>query len=73
MVCTVAAGSAGHMLWFKLSDPGDVRVQQAITTPEAPPADLPSPETLREDTVEVPFCPYVEATIGDDPYLFIPW
>jgi beta-galactosidase len=73
VVCTVAAGSAGHMLWFKLSDPGDVRVQQAITTPEAPPADLPSPETLREDTVEVPFCLYVEATIGDDPYLFIPW
>ena len=61
------------MLWFKLSDPGDVRVDQSLTAPEGAPNDLTTLPEVAEGAGEPGFGMYSEPTVGDDPYQFIAW
>ena len=74
VACTVGSGSGGFALWFKISDPGDVRVEQSIVTPLSEPADLPTMGMTAEAVVEPSCNLYTQPIIeNDDPYLFNAW
>jgi hypothetical protein len=44
VVC--AAGSNGHVFWFRMTDPGDLVVSQSANAPEQAPSDLPPTKNL---------------------------
>ena len=74
VVCIVASGSVNHTFWFKMSDPGDLRIEQKITTPAGKPAHLPPPDRLADEFAPTGFSFYAEPPLGDqDPFMFIPW
>jgi hypothetical protein len=74
VVCHVASGSNGHILWFEIDNPGDVRVAQTLTPPEAPPESLPPVEDLVPPDIDPGFELYTEPMTGKiDPYSYHPW
>lgn len=74
VICAVAAGMNGHLLWFSISDPGDVRVEQMTTTPKGTPKNLPSDDALIREIRKPELDFYTEdMEIEDDPYVFIPY
>lgn len=74
IVCIVASGSQNHAFWFKISDPGDLRVEQKITTPTRKPANLPPLDKLADEHAPAGFSLYTEPPpAGQDPFQFIPW
>lgn len=72
IVCLVGAGSNGHQLWFRMSDPGDLRYEPSTTKPVAPPKNLPAVADLAADDVVPAFVPYTEP-IRHDPFAFVGW
>jgi beta-galactosidase len=74
-VCVqVAAGANGHNFSFKISNPGDLVVEQAIVAPEAAPQGIPPAEELLPEYVD-PGCSLYVDTLEelDDPYQYIRW
>lgn len=73
--CVVAAGSNGHLFWFRMTDPGDLVVAQSTTAPSAAPAELPAVEDLLPEEVDQGYGLYHKAALKpwDDPYSFVPW
>ena len=79
VICTIAAGSAGHAFWFQYSNPGDAIEAQKITPPKKPYIFLKNQGMLKfkdlgDESKENSFSLYSEVLTGmDDPYLFIYW
>ncbi|MFW5856259.1 MAG: hypothetical protein ACOCX4_00140 [Planctomycetota bacterium] len=73
VVC--AAGSNGHVFWFRMTDPGDLVVAQSPTAPDAPPGDLPPLEDLLPEEKDTSYSLYQQRELkpSDDPYSFVPW
>ena len=73
VVC--AAGSNGHVFWFRMTDPGDLVVAQTPTAPDAPPGDLPAVESLLPEERDTSYSVYDQGELkpSDDPYSFVPW
>ncbi len=74
VVCTVGAGSNGHVFWFNIDDPGDLHIAQSTTPPTAPPPDLPPTDQLADTAAPAGFSLYTEPLpLSQDPYQFIAW
>ena len=71
----VASGSAGFGFWCMVSDPGDLRFDHGLSSPDHVPEDLPAVgELLPEPEVEQTEVFYSRSSApGDDPYAFRPW
>lgn len=74
-VCVqVAAGDNGHNFSFKISNPGDLVIEQAIVAPAEPPSGLPPAEELLAEYVDPGRSLYVDSLEElDDPYQYIRW
>jgi beta-galactosidase len=74
-VCVqVAAGQNGHNFSFKISNPGDLVVEQAIVAPAEAPSGLPPTEELLAEYVDPGRSLYVDTLEElDDPYQYIRW
>lgn len=72
IVCLVGSGSNGHQLWFRMSDPGDLRYEPSTTKPTAAPKNLPALAELAAEDIVPAFVPYTEP-IRHDPFAFVGW
>ena len=86
VVCAVGSGSNGNSFWFRVSNPGDTKEEQALQPPKENPMlfirfagggpfkNMSAKELEEAENAPVGFPLYVDPlTVDDDPYLYMRW